>query len=227
VQIDAIHFYGAGCIKGQTDSLVHDALVRFWGNCQVEINDDMLGAARALFGAEAGIACILGTGANSAYYDGQHITDKVPTLGFILGDEGSGAYLGKNFLNCYFKREFPSQLEADIAKDLKLFWPDVLQSVYKQAFPNRYLASFAPYLYSKKHEPYIASFLTQCFSDFFRKNVCKYDNYTQLEVGAVGSVAYHFSEFLTEAALKTGISSVRTLQSPLKALVRFHTDDNE
>lgn len=223
-QVTEVYFYGAGVIKGQTDQTIIDALVVVFPNATYSVEDDMLGAARALLGNEHGIACILGTGANSCLYSGNKIMDKVPTLGFILGDEGSGAYLGKIFLNHYFKRAMPADLTELVDKELGLEWPKVLQSVYKEAYPSRFLATFSKFIAAHKTHPFLHQMLVDAFSTFLQKNVMRYRDFKKHEVGFVGSVAHYYVDELKEASVKLNVKVGKVLQRPIDGLMDFHKE---
>uniref|UniRef100_UPI00321735B0 hypothetical protein n=1 Tax=uncultured Draconibacterium sp. TaxID=1573823 RepID=UPI00321735B0 len=219
-----VFFYGAGCIKGKTDQTVSDALKQLFPNAEIQVEDDMLGAARALLGSTEGIACILGTGANSCYYDGTRILDKVPTLGFILGDEGSGAHIGKLFLNDYFKRAIPHDLKEVIDAELQLEMPEVLHSVYREEYPSRYLASFSTFLNKNRDNTYIQNLIKRSFSEFFVRNVERYNNFKNLKVNFVGSIAHHYSDLLKEVAAERGILIGKIISRPIEGLQLFHTN---
>lgn len=219
-----LFFYGAGCIKGKTDSLVVEALQKIFYNADIFVEDDMLGAARAVLGNNEGIACILGTGANSCHYNGHKIADKIPTLGFILGDEGSGAHIGKLFLNDYFKKAIPQDLKALAEKEYNLEISEVLAAVYRSEYPSRYLAKFSRFLHKYNKHSYTQSLIKRSFSDFFAKNIEGYKNYKNLEVNFVGSVAYHFSVLLKEVASERGIMIRKILEKPIEGLKEYHSN---
>ncbi len=221
--IEQVHFYGAGCIKGETDHTVSNALKTLLPNSAVQIEDDMLGAARALLGKQNGIACILGTGANSCQFIEGKIVDKIPPLGYLLGDEGSGAYLGKTFLNDYFKRGIPKDLHEKIASELQLEWPKVLKAVYKEKSPNRYLASFSKFFYENKQHPYIKSLIKSGFEAFLSKNIERYNNVNEYPVCFVGSIASLYSDFLEEVFEDRGLQLGRILIKPIDGLKEFHS----
>lgn len=224
--VTQVFFYGAGCIKGKTDTIVSDALKQVFTVAEIKVEDDMLGAARALLGNEKGIACILGTGANSCYYDGKQISDKVPTLGFILGDEGSGAHIGKLFLNDYFKRAVPENFKKKIDEELKLEWPDVLASVYKGEYPSRFLASFSKFLGENKNHIYTQSLIKRSFTEFFYRNIERYTNYKELRVNFIGSIAHYYADLLQEVAFDRGISIEKIIEKPIEGLKQYHTTNS-
>ena len=195
-EVSEVYFYGAGCIKGKTDQIVSEALKRVFPKALIAVEDDILGASRALLGKSSGIACILGTGTNSCLYNGSEIVDKVPTLGFILGDEGSGAYLGKLLINDYFKRAVPETLKQKMESELHLELADVLNSVYREEYPSRYLAKFSEFLSKNRNQNYVQNLIKRSFTDFFFRNIERYNDYQNYTVNFVGSIAYYYSDLL-------------------------------
>ena len=223
--IKEVYFYGAGCLKNETDYIVKDALIRIFPNAKITVEDDMLGAARAVLINKPGIACILGTGANSCQYDGENVVDKVPTLGFILGDEGSGAYLGKIFLNNYFKRAIPADLRKKIDKELKLEMPKVLSAIYREEYPGRKLAEFSNFFKDNIQHPYIQALVRKGFDAFLSKNVEQYEGYQYMPVSFVGSIAFYYSDFLQEVAKARGITIGAIIKKPIEGLKKYHTKE--
>lgn len=183
----------------------------------------MLAAARSLCGHEPGIACILGTGSNSCFYDGQDIINNVSPLGFILGDEGSGAVLGKLLIGDILKNQLSAALKEEFLKQLGLTAPEIIDRVYRQPFPNRFLASLSPFLAQHIEEPDIHKLVLSSFIAFLRRNVTQYD-YQQYPVHFIGSVAYCYREILEEALQQTGIRQGKILQSPMEGLIQYHQE---
>ena len=204
--INSVFFYGAGCTPERAPVLrraIADSLPVI-GN--IKTNSDMLAAARGLCGHEAGIACILGTGSNSCFYNGEEIVNNISPLGFILGDEGSGAVLGKLLVGDILKNQLPPAI--------------------KEAFPNRFLASLSPFIAQHLEEPGIRQLVLDSFIAFFRRNVMQYD-YTQYPVHFIGSVAHCYREILQKAAQETGIRIGKILQSPMEGLILYHTASSQ
>lgn len=218
-----VFFYGAGCIKGKSDTTIIKSLENVFPAASIEVEDDMLGAARAVLGNEKGIACILGTGANSCLYNGREIIDKVPTLGFILGDEGSGAHIGKFFLNDYFKRALPKDIKAKADAVLGLEMPEVLTAVYKGEYPSRYLSQFSKFLAANKTHVYTHNLIKRCFSEFFFRNIERYDNYKSVNTNFVGSIAFNYSAILKEVAFERDIKIGKIIEKPIDGLKSYHT----
>jgi len=219
--IDRIFFYGAGCSFPEKKILVSRGLVRFFGNSMIEIQSDLLGAARSLFQHEKGIACILGTGSNSCYYDGKDITQNVSPLGFILGDEGSGAVLGKLFLADCLKNQLPAELKEEFLSRYELTPEIILDTVYKRPFPNRFLAQFTHFLAEKIEEPSVFNIVYDSFDAFLVRNVMQYP-LEDIKVGCIGSVAYYFRDTLEIVASERRIEISDIIQNPMDGLVKFH-----
>ncbi len=223
-EVSEVYFYGAGCIKDKTDQVVSEALKRVFPKALIAVEDDILGASRALLGKSSGIACILGTGTNSCLYNGSEIVDKVPTLGFILGDEGSGAYLGKLLINDYFKRAVPETLKQKMESELHLELTDVLNSVYREEYPSRYLAKFSEFISKNKNQNYVQNLIKRSFTDFFFRNIERYNDYQNYTVNFVGSIAYYYSDLLKEVAFNRKIKIGNIIDKPINRLKKFHTN---
>lgn len=221
--IDDVYFYGAGC-RGAMTSVVSEALHHVLGvQGRVEVKSDLLGAARAVCGHTDGLACILGTGSNSCLFVNGVILENVSPLGFILGDEGSGAVLGRRLVGDVLKRQLPEKVIEDFHVQYAMTADDIIRRVYKETFPNRFLASFAPFLSAHREEPAIQALLVDEFSRFFHRNVDHYQK-KDLKVNLVGSIAYHFSAEVEEAARLCGYTVGHTLKAPMDGLVEFHKD---
>ena len=225
IDIDSIYFYGAGCSFPDKKILVSRALVRFFGNSMIEIQSDLLGAARSLFQHEKGIACILGTGSNSCYYNGKEIEQNVSPLGFILGDEGSGAVLGKIFIADCLKNQLPVKLKEKFLTCYELTPEMILENVYKKPFPNRYLAQFTPFLLENIEEPSIFNLVYDSFDAFLIRNVMQYP-LDDIQIGFVGSVAYYFRDTIEIVASERRIIISDIVQNPMNGLVKYHSAAN-
>lgn len=216
----AITFYGSG-VRPE----LAEKMARLLGevfpevdNGLIQAHSDLLGAARALCGHQRGIACILGTGANSCLYDGQHIVRNTPPMGYILGDEGSGAVLGAHFLNALYKKRLPASLQAAFEDAMQLSLADVIDRVYRQPLANRWLASLSVFIRQHLGEPGVQRLVVDNFLDFIDRNIDPY-GCRELPVSAVGSIAYYFQQQLSEAALERGYAVGRILRSPIDGLV--------
>ena len=220
---DAVYFYGAGCAFPDKTETVRRAILRHLDvkGGAVEVGSDMLAAARGLCGHRAGIACILGTGSNSCRYDGRKIVRNVPPLGFILGDEGSGACLGKLLVGDLLKDRLPPELKAEFFRQTGLTPAAILERVYRMPFPNRFLAGLSPFLAEHLGEPCVRRLVLDSFKSFLRRNVMQYD-YLRHEAHFTGSVAHRYRDVLAQAARETGVRLGTVRQSPMEGLVRFH-----
>ena len=219
--IDSVYFYGAGCTPEKAPVLrraIADSLPVI-GN--IKANSDMLAAAHGLCGQEAGITCILGTGSNSCFYDGKEIVNHISPLGFILGDEGSGAVLGKLLVGDILKNQLSPAIKEAFLKQFDLTVPEIIDRVYRQPFPNRFLASLSPFIAQHLEEPGIRQLVLGSFIAFLRRNVMQYD-YKQYPAHFIGSVAHCYKDILQEAAQQTGIQVGKILQSPMEGLIQYH-----
>jgi len=225
--IGEIHFYGAGCSTEKNNAMVQDALAIYFRKSRIMIYHDILGAARALFGHGKGIAGILGTGCNSCYYDGNHCFSKVDSLGYLFGDEGAGSYLGKTFLGKYLRKELPSDLDQAFREKFNPSLEDILDSLYNRPSPNRYLASFSAFLAPNQKHPFIHRLVLDSFLAFFHAQIKQYENYRELPVGFVGSIAFYYRDILTEAAREEEIMAATILRSPMEGLTVFHSQPRD
>lgn len=223
--IDKIFYYGTGCSSDKNRKLIRNVLEIFFPQAHIEIWHDLLAAARALCGTEEGIACILGTGSNSCYYDGFKIVDNVTSLGYLLGDEGSGAYFGKRILADYIRKELPENLWDQFKKRFPFDRDEILDRVYTQEMPSRFLGSFSHFIFQHLKEPYCYKLVYDGFGQFFEKNVMKYNRYEKLKVHFTGSVAFYFSDILRQVANDKGITVKNILESPIAGLTLYHKQD--
>lgn len=217
-----IYFYGAGCSFEEKKEIVRSALSRLFPKSCISIENDLLGAARALLQQKNGIACILGTGANSCLYQKGKIIKNVPPLGYILGDEGSGANLGKLLVADILKGIAPQKVILRFYEEEKCSAEEVMNHIYKESFPNRYLATFSKHIYRHKDELYFQNLILEAFDNFFKRNIVQYDS-TVKEIGFVGSIAFHFTHQLEITAPKYGYSIQQILKSPIEGLITYHT----
>jgi glucosamine kinase len=225
VVIDKIFFYGAGCADEKSSRPVYDALQ----NCipsatEIQVASDMLGAARGLCGHSAGLACILGTGANNAFYDGENIVRQIGSLGFWLGDEGSGSYLGKTLVVSYLQNELPADLHEKFAQK----YPEIdrlyiLDHAYKKPYPNRFFATFSAFISEHMHDSFIRDLLQEAFSLFTQKYILKHKNADQYPVHFTGSIAFYYQDILKSVLASKGLQAGRILKTPLDGLVQYYS----
>lgn len=222
-KIEAVYFYGAGCINEEVCGNVANAIRHNIPAPVIEVHTDLLAAARALCGHSAGIACIMGTGSNSCYYDGEKICDNVSPLGYILGDEGSGAVLGKILLGDVLKNQLPKHLCEKFLTEFELDRMTIIRRVYKEPQGNRFLASVTPFLIRNIDEPSIHALVLNAFKAFFVRNIAQYEGYKDLKVNFIGSIAYYYKTVLEEAAAEVGCTVGTIIKSPMEGLIEFHS----
>lgn len=217
----AIYFYGAGCIhKGK--ETVQAALADAFRNIQTEVESDLLAAARALCHHSPGIACIMGTGSNSCYYNGHDIVNNISPLGFILGDEGSGAVLGKRFMGSLLKNQFSADIKQSFMNEYQLTPADIIEKVYRQPYPNRFLASFVPFILKNIECPEIRAMVLDEFESFITRNILQYPQAWHLPIHFTGSIAWYFSDILEEALVKHQLKRGTITASPMQELIGYH-----
>lgn len=219
--INQIYFYGAGCSHIANQIIVIDALSFIFKNAKIEVNTDLLAAARATSVDQAGICCILGTGTNSCYYNGKTIVDNLPSLGYILGDEGSGAALGKALLQAYFYRELPPYLESKIQDFANMDRHYILDKVNRD-MPSRFLASFAVFCATHQQEPCIKEMITSNFEQFIKKHLLKYKKVKELPIHFVGSIAYEFQGILRPLLEKNRLKVGLIIKTPFPQLLDYY-----
>lgn len=218
-RITEIEFYGAGCRDAMIPVLEHLFGKVFVNATKIDVCSDMLGAARALFGTSEGIACILGTGSNSCLYDGCRIVANVPPLGYILGDEGSGAVLGRLFINALFKGGLSENLRDAFSAETGYDVPFIINKVYREPLANRFLASLSVFIHNHLDDRELRMLVIDNFKAFFKRNVSLYGR-RDIAIGAVGSIAYYYKAELEEAALSEGYTLAAVLKSPMDGLLR-------
>lgn len=222
IKIDRIFFYGAGCLSETQTNIITDSLKHNWPGSELFVDSDMLAAGRAALGNKKGVVCILGTGSNSAMFNNGVILDKIPSMGFILGDEGSGAALGKRLLNAVFKKQLPDDILDSFFESFPITLPEVIEKTYRQPAPSAFLASFASFIREKSSLPEIKNLIIAEFSDFFTKNIQPYNLSPQDTIGFVGSIAFHFRDFLLETAFDFGFQNIEILNTPIDNLILYH-----
>jgi len=221
VGAEAVYFYGSG-IRPEMEKTMRDILEEMFPQAMtVEVHSDLLGAARALCGHEYGIASILGTGANSCLYDGEKIVEHTPALGYILGDEGSGAALGKRFLHDLYGGKLSEEIKTTFEKDMHLDLAEIINRVYRQPLANRFLASLSVFISNHREDEGVHGVLVNNFVDFLNYHIAPY-NRRDLPVSFIGSIAWHYQEELQVAAQLTGFTIGTILKSPIEGLLRYH-----
>lgn len=220
--VSEIHFYGAGCSPGARTETVRQAMAAHFPQAQIGVESDLLGAARALCGHAPGIACVLGTGSGSCFYDGKRIVANIPSLGFVLGDEGGGAHIGKKFVTAFLRGELPQTTAERFQDEFSLTKEIVLQNVIHGPMPSRYLAGFAKFVSQQQHDPYVWSLIYESFNEFAAHYVGPYAEHRTEPVHFVGSVAFHNLRILESLARDRGFRMGTVLESPMDGLQAYH-----
>ncbi|HJZ39041.1 MAG TPA: hypothetical protein VJ203_01605 [Bacteroidales bacterium] len=219
----SIYFYGAGCGSDKARGIVRSALKDYFNASSLVIESDLMAAARSLCQRKAGIACIMGTGSNSCYFNGEAIVQHVPALGYILGDEGSGADIGRRLIADILKKQLPPAV-SDIFFKTYSYTPDQIQEhVYKNPFPNRFLAQFTTFIADNIQEYSLRNLVKTSFNKFFIRNIRQYHHARELPINFTGSIAWYFGEILQESADDNGFHVGTITRSPMQGLIKFHT----
>lgn len=223
-EIHGIYFYGAGVINEEKGNIVKNALLQFFPNAKIEVQSDLLAAARATLQRESGIACILGTGSNSCLYNGSEITEHVPPLGFILGDEGSGSVFGRKLIGDFLKGIMPEIIAEKFRVRFPLSYAEFMEGVYKKEKPNKFLAQFVPFIHENIETTYCLQLIENSFDEFIKRNIFSYSGFREQPVCFVGSVAFYFQEQLLNVLSKNKLQIKTVLKEPLNGLIQYHTE---
>jgi N-acetylglucosamine kinase-like BadF-type ATPase len=223
VFIEEVFFYGTGLSNANNSLIVKKALKNLFKKAKIQIETDLTAAARALCGKKKGIACILGTGSNSCYYDGKKMQKNSPGIGYILGDEGSGAYLGKKVIQHFLYNTFDEEIMARFEKQFKTTPVEILETVYKQPLANRYLASFAIFLAENRGHYMIENIIEDGLNDFFFTHIYKYKESWTYPINFIGSIAFGFKDVLQELCKTYELDLGRVLKTPMKGLIEYHS----
>ncbi len=225
-EIEEVHFYGAGCSTEEKIKTVEHALKIYFPYASIEVSHDLLASARALCGHAPGIACILGTGSNTCLYDGTHIIANNPSLGFLLGDEGSGGDLGRELIKAYYYGELNEELDKKFEEQFNVDKNSLLGSVYSTDKPNAFCAAFTPFLNQNIEEKCIEDLVKNSFREFWNRHILTYENYQKLPINFVGSVAHHFKKQLEEVSKEFGSRIGIVIKAPVGKLIEFHSQLN-
>lgn len=222
--VHSVFFYGSGCASNIMEQRVSTCFRQNFPNARIFVGSDLLGAARALFRSEKGIVCILGTGSSNAVYDGSGIVKALPSLGYILGDEGSGAALGKRLLHAFFYEELDNEISEKLKNECSISRNMVLKNVYQTPGANTWLASLVPFVYKYKSNACIAAIVKTEINLLFQYQLRRYDEFALLPLAFTGSVAFLFKEILMETAGQYGINPLMILQKPIEGLIEYHAN---
>jgi glucosamine kinase len=219
---DAVYFYGSGCTDHEKKLKVKKALEKVIDAAAIMVESDLMAAARSLCGNRPGIAAIIGTGSNSCYYDGLHIKKHVAPLGYILGDEGSGTAMGKKLLADILKNQLPGDIIDEFFKKYRFTPAEILDKIYLNPFPNRFMAGFCVFLAENIDHPAIHTLVKSRFTGFFVRNISQYPESGRMPVNVTGSVGWHFRKILNEAAVENGFRLGIVTESPMDGLLEYH-----
>lgn len=222
VQPTHTHFYGAGCVGGEVNSRMASLLATHFHKAHIEVESDLLGAARSLCGGERGIAGILGTGANSCYYDGKAIVENIKPLGYILGDEGSGASLGKAFLRALLRNELGKALQEEFFSHYNTDYPTIIHRIYREPAANRYLASLSPFIAAHIDNEAVRRIVSNTMAAYIDNHIMRYD-YRNTPMHLTGSVAYHYRDIIEAVAHSRGIVIGGITCTPINGLITYHS----
>ncbi len=223
-KIEKVFFYGAGCSSPEMNRVISDGLSLFFTSSDIHVDHDLVGAAYATFSGEPGIACILGTGSNSCFFDGENIREEVPALAFILGDEGSGSYFGKRLLRSYMYRKLPEELRNELDKEYTLNKDEIFANVYGNNKANVYLASFMKFVSDNQKHPFFRKILKDGLNDFLDVHVKCFKEYKEVPIHFVGSVAYYCRGILEEAMNENSMRLGAIEKKPIQGLIQYHLD---
>jgi glucosamine kinase len=220
--VKCVYFYGAGCSNPENVAIVEKALLKCFVNSKLHIGHDMLAAARALLGNKAGFAAIIGTGSNTCIYNGKQIEKNIDSLGYLLGDEGSGSNIGKKIVRDYLRNYLPLELQNKFYGMYRMSQADIFNTLYNQPLPNRFLAGFCKFADDNKDNGHIKAIVKESFNEFFRNLVSRYPNYKQYEFNCIGSVGFIFSDILKEVTSGYNMGIGRIIHNPIENLVEYH-----
>lgn len=223
MQADTVYFYGAGISSKENKQVVRTALKQFFGTKDIEVESDMLAAARGLSKDKKGIICILGTGSNACYYDGKKIKDQLPSLGYIAGDEGSGNHMGKKILQYYAYNTFDTELRMYFEQHIETRLPVILDKLYREPFPNRYLAGFVKLLAENRGHFMVENIVEDCLNDFFHHHLFKYRQSWKHPIYFTGSISYVFADVIQSLCHQYELELGKILQNPLQGLIEYHS----
>ncbi|GJM32521.1 MAG: ATPase [Saprospiraceae bacterium] len=221
--VEGVFYYGSGCWDQKRKAVIKQALNRIFNNARIEVQHDLLGAARASCGNDPGISCIMGTGSNSCLYDGVDVIDNVTNLGYMLGDEGSGTFLGKMLIQTYFYREMPKEMAPAFEAFIGGGKSTILDKVYGKETPNVYLASLTKFMAETIDHPFIQRLLYKGFATFIDRHVRKYKGHLGLPIHFIGSIAYHFQDVLRLVLEERSMTAGQFIQKPIDELVKYHS----
>lgn len=220
--ITRIFFYGSGCGVKKNCETIEAELKKVFVKAEIIVKEDLMAAAYAAYSGKPAIVCILGTGSNSCYFDGEHLKIELPSLGFLMGDEGSGSAIGKQLVRRYFMKKLPSDLHCEFEEDYKLTIEDALKNMYHEPRPNAYLANFNKFVIERKDHPYFRAMVFEEMKNFFEYQVLPYEEAQDAEINFIGSIAYYYENILRSVAAELNLNVGHVVQKPIESLVDYH-----
>lgn len=221
-KIHSIHYYGTGCGNEQNCLMIKGVFQRHFPKAEITVTHDLMAACHALLGHEKGIACILGTGSNACVYDGDNIVESGVSLGYLVGDEGSGMHIGKEVARAYFYGFMPVDLRQKFEAEYHLELKDFVQRLYHEEQPSKYLATYAKFAGENQRHPFIKGLVKGCFKAFIEAFVLRYEACKSLKISFIGSVAFHFQDILKESLADYGLASGEIMQAPAEGLIKYY-----
>ncbi|UZT96953.1 ATPase [Chryseobacterium fluminis] len=220
--ITKVFFYGSGCGIPENCAIIEHELHKFFTQAEVAAKEDLMAAAYAAYNGKPAIVCILGTGSNSCYFDGQKLKIKLPSLGFLMGDEGSGSAIGKQVVRRFFMQKLPEDLQLQFQETYQLTIEEALKNMYHKARPNAYLADFNKFVVERKDHPYFQKMVYEEMKNFFDYQVLPYEESKEVEINFIGSIAYYYENILRSAAAELHLNIGHVVQKPIESLVDYH-----
>jgi len=221
--LQSIHYYGTGCGNEQNCQLIKEVFQSRFPNAEIHVTHDLMASCHALLGHEKGIACILGTGSNACVYNGENITERAVSLGYFVGDEGSGMHIGREVVRAYFYGFMPEELRHQFDEAFHLELKDFIQQLYHIEQPSKYLASFAKFAGEHQDHPFMHDLILHCFDEFVKAFVLRFDDCKLLKISFIGSVAFHFQDILKECIKSHDLTMGEVMTSPAEGLVRYYS----
>ncbi|MFK7786954.1 MAG: hypothetical protein AB8B56_17670 [Crocinitomicaceae bacterium] len=217
-----LYFYGAGCSSKELNQIIHGGLSRVFTKAEIVVDHDLRACAYATYENEPSISCIIGTGSNSCFFDGENVIEEVPALGYVLGDEGSGAYFGKKLVANYLYHKLPKRINDALKYDMKLTKDEIVRRVYMEKDPNVYLASFMKFIIQYAEDDFIKEMIYNGFKEFIEAHVCCYQDYKNYKVHFIGSIAYLFKNQLSDACDFHRAQMGQVIRKPIDGLISYH-----
>ncbi|AKK72997.1 ATPase [Chryseobacterium sp. P1-3] len=220
--ITKVFFYGSGCGVKKNCEIIEEELKKVFGKAEIIVKEDLMAAAYAAYNGKPAIVCILGTGSNSCFFDGENLKIELPSLGFLIGDEGSGSAIGKQLVRRYFMKKLPADLHSEFEKDYQLTIEDALKNMYHSPRPNAYLANFNKFVIERKEHPYFMDMVFEEMKSFFEYQVLPYQEAQEAEINFIGSIAYYYENILRSVATELHLNVGHVVQKPIESLVDYH-----